>query len=304
VIAAIVGPTGTGKTALALALAERIGAEIVNADSRQVYRGLDIGSAKPSLAERVRVPHHLYDVVAPDEPFDCARYRELAMAAIADVEARGRHVLLVGGTGLYLKVVRYGLFAGPRRDRELREKLEALEDARPGSLHEQLRAVDPAGALRIHAHDRVRLVRALEVRELTGRPISEWQAEHGFRDAAIDCRMIGLAMERRVLYERIDARCRRMADEGLVGEVRSLLAQYDAALGPLQSIGYREIGGHVRGEVTLDAALDAMARATRRFAKRQLTWFRADPTIEWVDAAQVDASELERVLQSQCSSAT
>src|SRR5262249_49860037 len=138
-IAAIVGPTGTGKSEIAIDVAERIGAEIVNADSRQVYRGLDIGSAKPSLSERARAPHHLYDVVDPDEPFDCARYRELAVAAIADIEARGRQVLLVGGTGLYLKVLRYGLFAGPRRDPELRARLEAAEAAQPGSLHERLR---------------------------------------------------------------------------------------------------------------------------------------------------------------------
>jgi tRNA dimethylallyltransferase len=303
-IAAIVGPTGTGKSELALALAERIGAEIVNADSRQVYRGLDIGSAKPTPAERARVPHHLYDVVDPDQPFDCARYRELAAAAIADIEARGTNVLLVGGTGLYIKVLRYGLFAGPRRDSELRARLEGLEDARPGALHEQLSSVDPSGATRIHPHDRVRLIRALEVRELTGRPISDWQAEHGFRAAAIDCRVIGLGLDRGVLYERIDARCRRMVSEGLIDEVRSLFARYDPALGPLQSIGYREIGAHVRGLSTLDEAVGAMARATRRFAKRQVTWFRADATIVWVDAAATGAGEIASVLQSRPPSAT
>ena len=292
-IIAIVGPTGTGKTDLALALAERIDAEIVNADSRQVYRGLDIGSAKPTAAERARVPHHLFDVVDPDESFDCARYRDLARAMLADIESRGRNAVLVGGTGLYLKVLRHGLFAGPRRDAELRGRLEALEVAEPGALHARLARVDPDAARRLHPHDRVRLIRALEVCELTGRPMSAWQAEHGFRAAEIDCRMIGLALERKALYARIDARCRRMIDEGLVDELRGLYERgYSSDVPALGSIGYREIGRYVRGECDLDAAVADMARATRHFAKRQLTWFRADPTVEWLDAAAANAEDL------------
>src|SRR5262249_10837217 len=179
-IIALVGPTGTGKTDLSLELARRLDAEIVNCDSRQVYRYLDIGTAKPSAAERSAVPHHLFDVVDPDQPFDCARYRAQARETIADIRARGKRVVLAGGSGLYLKALRFGLAPAPPRDAALRARLAAQEDAEPGSLHAQLAAVDPAAAARLHRHDRVRLIRALEVRELTGRPLSAWQAEHAF----------------------------------------------------------------------------------------------------------------------------
>jgi tRNA dimethylallyltransferase len=174
---ALVGPTGVGKTDLAVQLAEHLGAEIVNADSRQVYRYLDIGSAKPSPAQRAAAAHHLLDVVDPDEPFDCARYRELALAAIRDIHARGRRVLLVGGTGLYVKVLAGGLCPAPPRDAALRAQLEADEHAAPGGLHARLTELDAPTAARLHPHDRVRIVRALEVYEKTGRPISELQRQ-------------------------------------------------------------------------------------------------------------------------------
>jgi tRNA dimethylallyltransferase len=292
-IVAIVGPTGTGKTALALELAERLGAEVVNADSRQVYRGLDIGSSKPSEEERRRVPHHVFDVVDPDQPFDCARYRDLARVAIEDIRARGRRVLLVGGTGLYLKVLRYGLFPGPRRDPALRDALAALEEQIPGALHGRLAGIDPEAARRLHLHDAVRLTRALEVYELTGKTMSEWQREHGFRAEELPMRLIGLRLERAVLYERIDRRCREMIEGGLVEEVRALFDRgYGPDLAPIRSIGYREVGAYVLGECGLEQATTDMARATRRLAKRQLTWFRGDPTIEWIDAGEFDVERL------------
>jgi tRNA dimethylallyltransferase len=296
-ILAIVGPTGTGKTAVALALTRRIAAEIVNLDSRQVYRGLDIGSAKPTEAERGMAPHHLFNVVEPDEPFDCARYRELALRAIAEIEVRGRHVLLVGGTGLYLKVLHHGLFAGPKRDSALRARLTAIEESQPGLLHERLRAVDPAAAARLHPHDLARLVRALEVFELTGRPMTEWQREHGFRRAEIEMRVIGLDMERRRLYERLNARCTAMVEGGLIEEVRALRARgYGSELTPLRSIGYREIGTYLDNRCTLEEALRDMARATRHLAKRQLTWFRAVPDLRWYDVTEVRPEELAEEL--------
>jgi tRNA dimethylallyltransferase len=289
-ILAIAGPTGTGKTELALAVARLWDAEIVNADSRQVYRGLDIGSAKPTPAQRAAVPHHLFDVVEPDASFDCARYRELARAAIAEIEGRGRRVLLVGGTGLYLKVLRCGLFPGPPRDEALRAHLVGRENQRPGTLHERLRRVDPAAADRLHPHDRVRLVRALEVYELTDRPLSAWQEAHGFRDAEIHFPTLGLTMPRPALYERLDRRCRSMVEAGLVDEVARLARRgYTSDLEPLRSIGYREIAAYLQGKCELEQAITDMARATRRLAKRQLTWFRADPSVRWFDASAVDA---------------
>jgi tRNA dimethylallyltransferase len=299
-ILALVGPTGTGKTELALQLVRRLDAEIVNCDSRQVYRYLDIGTAKPTAAERAAVPHHLFDIVDPDQPFDCARYRELARAAIDDIRRRGKCVVLVGGTGLYLKVLRYGLVPAPPRDAALRARLAALEDAEPGTLHARLRARDPAAAERLHPRDRPRLIRALEVCELTGIPFSAAQAGHGFRAAELDCRVVGLGTDRPALYARLDARCRRMVEEGLLDEVRALRQRgYGPELAPLRSIGYREIGEHLDGRCDLETAVLAMQRATRQFAKRQLTWFRADPSVEWVDVESTSVEEIVMRLDTQ-----
>jgi tRNA dimethylallyltransferase len=276
-----------GKTDLALRLAQRLQAEIVNADSRQVYRGLDIGSAKPTAEERALLPHHLYDVVDPDEAFDCARYGDLAATVVAEVRGRGRPVVLVGGTGLYIKVLRHGLCSGPPRDTAIRARLSAAEAARPGTLHERLRAVDPAAAGRLHPRDSIRLIRALEVHELTGKPLSAWQAEHGFRATQLDLRVVGLNMDRPVLYERTNRRCREMVEGGLVEEVQRLWERgFGPDLDPLRSIGYREVGWYLQGRCDLTQALADMARATRRLAKRQLTWFRADPSIRWYDLSR------------------
>jgi len=287
-VLALVGPTGVGKTDLGIALAERYGAEIINADSRQVYRRLEIGSAKPTPAQRARVPHHLIDVVEPDARFDCARYRELARAAMADIARRGRHGLVVGGTGLYVKVLLRGVFAGPERDAALRQRLLRLEADAAGSLHHQLQTVDPAAAARLHAHDHLRLIRALEVFELTGRPISAWQAEHAFQPE-IDARLIGLTLPRAELYARIEARCTAMIRQGLIEEVQGLYAAgLDPELPALRSPGYREIGEYLRGRCDLPTAMARMAQATRRLAKRQLTWFRAEPHVVWC-APDLDA---------------
>ena len=296
-ILALVGPTGSGKTALSLHLAARLDAEIVNCDSRQVFRYLDIGTAKPTAAERSAVPHHCFDLVDPDQPFDCGRYREHAAAAIADIRGRGKRVVLVGGSGLYLKALRYGLALAPRRDAALRATLTALEEATPGTLHARLAVLDPAAAARLHPHDRVRLVRAVEVCELSGRPLSAVQAAHGFRASEFDCRVLGLRMERAALYARLDARCQRMVDAGLIDEVRAVWQRgFGPNLPPLRSIGYREIGEHLRGRRELPGAIAAMQRATRQFAKRQLTWFRADPTVEWIDP---ESTTIETILRGE-----
>jgi tRNA dimethylallyltransferase len=203
-------------------------------------------------------------------------------------------VLLVGGTGLYVKVLAGGLCAAPPRDSALRERLEAEERETPGDLHRRLQEVDPVAAARLHPNDRVRLVRALEVQALTGTPLSEWQARHGFSAGGIPVRTIALTLQRPELYDRINRRCREMVDAGLVDEVRDLWARgFGPDLAPLCSIGYREVGAHLRGEVDLETALELMARATRKFAKRQLTWLRPLSELRWVDAHAGAAAVLE-----------
>lgn len=282
---AVAGPTASGKSAVALQAAQRLRAEIVNADSRQIYRGLDIGSAKPSEEERRLVPHHLYDVADPDELFDCARYRRLALQAIAEVRGRGRLPLVVGGTGLYLRVLRGGLFEGPPRDPALRAELEAAERRSPGYLHRTVTRVDPGAARRLHPRDRVRLVRALEVYLCTGTPLSEWQRRHGF-STGLRMPLFVIGLDRSALYERIRRRCREMLRDGLIDEVKRLRARWSGSPAPaLDSIGYREVGRYLDGACTLGEALAEMDRATRRLAKRQRTWFRRERDVQWLDGS-------------------
>jgi tRNA dimethylallyltransferase len=278
----LTGPTGSGKTDFGIELARDFAAEIVNADSRQVFRGLEVGSAKPTAAQRAEVPHHLVDVVNPDERFDVARFRELAVAAIREIHSCGKRVLVVGGTGLYIKVLRGGLFPGPRRDAERRARLQSEEEAEPGSLYRRLAACDPEAAHRLHPNDRMRLIRALEVYELTGRPISELQAEHAFAEDEFEFRTIAVDLPRHELYQRIDRRCREMIAGGLIDEVKRLhAAGFGPELPALQSPGYREIGEYVRGDCNIEEAIARMAQATRRLAKRQLTWLRGDSQTIW-----------------------
>lgn len=282
------GPTASGKTAAALQLAERFAVEIVSADSRQVYRLMDVGTAKPTAKERSLVPHHLLDVAWPDELFDAARFVELASAAIADIVARGCLPLLVGGTGLYIRALTEGLAEIPGAAPLLRRRFEAQADAEgSASLHRRLETVDPVSAAKLHPNDRPRLVRALEVFELTGRPMSDWQQAHGFRDRRYRLLKMALAPPREELYRRIDARAAAMFAGGLVEETQTLLAAgYDPRLKALQTIGYRETIRLLAGQVTREEALAELQQATRRYAKRQLTWFRADSEMIWVDPAQ------------------
>jgi len=288
-VTAIVGPTAVGKTALAIRLADEFAVEVVSADSRQVYRYMDIGTAKPTAQERLRVKHHLVDIVDPDEPFTLAQYQQMAYAAINDIHGRQRLPLLVGGTGLYVKAVLEGLSI-PRvePDARLREAL-LMEAANKGyqALHGRLREVDPVAAERIDARNVRRVVRALEVCYLLGQPISSIQ-----RATPPPYRVlrIGLTMARERLYERIDERVQRMMAAGLVEEVRSLVARgYGYSLPAMSGLGYRQMGMVLRGEVSLDEAVTLIKRHTRRFVRQQANWFRTDdPAITWFDVSNAD----------------
>lgn len=301
----LVGPTASGKSDVAVALAARLGGEIVSADSMQVYRGLDILSAKPGPALRARVPHHLLDVAEPWERFDAARYARLAKAAVEGIRARGRTAIVAGGAGMYVRALADGLFEGAGRDAAFRERLERLADA-PGeeALHARLAAVDPAAAARIHPHDRRRIIRALEVFEACGRPISSLQREWGrgvgavvpgaswFSPAlACACVFFGLRRGREDLARRIGARTRAMLAAGAVAEARALSARSGGAGATiLQSLGLREFAGVIEGGHGADEAAEMIARATRAYAKRQYTWFTRDPRILWIDVASDEAA--------------
>jgi tRNA dimethylallyltransferase len=289
----IVGPTATGKTALALELAERVGAEIVSADARQVYRGLDIGTAKPTPAERARVAHHCLDLVAPTERFDVGRYRQAARAAIADVVGRGRSVVIVGGTGLYLRALLRGLCDGTPAHPGLRAALAAADDGVPGLLRRWAARLDPVAAARIHPHDRLRLVRAVEVVLTTGRPLSEWQRRHGFTDTPYDVFLVGLAVTPRDLSARIEARVQRMLADGWVAEVAWLVGAVPRDAPAWNTLGYRELRCVVEGRCDLVTAVAATVQATRRFAKRQGTWFRREVGLTWRDPGCERARILE-----------
>ncbi len=281
----LVGPTGVGKSDLALALAERVGGEIVAADSMQVYRGLDIGTGKPRSKERQRVRHHLLDLVDPDQPFTAADYARLARVAVCDIRGRGRLPIVVGGTGLYVRALVRGLFDGPGEERSLREVLR-VEAARVGAptLHCRLQALDAEAAAVIHPNDLFRIVRALEVVTMSGRPISALRAEarRDHKPLEAPVLLFGLERDRQDLYQRIEARAEEMLANGFLGEVRGLLDRgFSPVVKPLRAIGYRHLAEHLNGLTTLDHAVACLKRDTRRYAKRQLTWFHHEEGLEW-----------------------
>jgi tRNA dimethylallyltransferase len=281
----LVGPTASGKTALALELTDRLDAEIVSADSRLVYRGLDVGTAKPTAAERARVRHHALDLADPAEPFDVARYLDAARAAIDDVHARGKAVLVVGGTGLYVRALLHGLCPAPPRAPRLRAVLHAWA-AREGvpALHRRLALVDPGAAARVHVNDAVRIVRALEVALVTGRRLSDWQRTHGFQPAPFDALVIGLAVVPAVLDARIASRVDAMVAAGWLDEVRGLIAcGYGDEAPAWRTLGYSAMRDVVEGRSALATARAATVLATRRYAKRQRTWFRREADVVWRD---------------------
>jgi tRNA dimethylallyltransferase len=281
----LVGPTASGKTALALELAHRLDAEIVSADSRLVYRGLDVGTAKPTAAERARVRHHALDLADPGEPFDVARYLDAARAAIGDVHARGKAVVVVGGTGLYVRALLHGLCPAPPRAPRLRAVLHAWA-AREGvpALHRRLVLIDPGAAARVHVNDAVRIVRALEVALVTGRRLSDWQGTHGFQPAPFDALVIGLAVVPAVLDARIASRVDAMVAAGWLDEVRGLIAcGYGDEAPAWRTLGYAAMRDVVEGRSELTSARAATVLATRRYAKRQRTWFRREADVVWRD---------------------
>jgi tRNA dimethylallyltransferase len=284
----IVGPTGSGKTAIAMAVAEHLGAEIVNADSRQLYIGMDIGTAKPSAEERRRVPHHLIDVRTPDQPLDVAEFVAMARAAIVDIARRGRRALVVGGSGFYLRALRGGIFSGPSASAEIRQEFAQMAAERGvGFLHDELMRVDPPSASRIQRNDLYRIVRALEVHRITGIPISVHQERHRFAEREFDTLSIAVEVPRAQLYDNINTRFDAMVAAGFIDEVRRLIAAgYAREHPPLNSIGYSEIASFINGEVSLAEGISIATQKTRQFAKRQLTWFRNDLDVTWVDGDQ------------------
>lgn len=280
------GPTGGGKTALAARLCEHWPLEVISADSRQVFRGMDVGTAKASRAEQALVPHQLIDVVDPDEEFSAADFAERGRTLIEDIVARGRRPWVVGGTGFYIRALTQGLLDAPSGDEELRRRWHALAREQGSSaLWERLRQVDPRAAARIHPNNVVRVVRALEVFTLTGRPISELQERHGFEDRPYALLKLGVMPSRDELFRRIDERVDAMANGGLFEEAQALLARgYNPALKSLRTLGYGEAIAYLRGEISREQALELIKVHTRQYAKRQLTWFQKDPEIIWVDS--------------------
>jgi len=293
----ILGPTGVGKSGVAVEAAEKLNGEIINADSQQVYRCMDIGTGKPAPEQRRKVPHHLIDIVDPDEEFNAARFREAALKNAEEIRSRGKKAVLCGGTGLYIKALTQGLFVGPAKDPEIRKRLGQEADERGlGTLYERLRQVDPETLLSVHPNDRQRIIRALEVFELTGKQMSRWQKEHGFKESPFETLKIGLDREREELYAIINRRCEEMVANGLVEEVKGLVAKgYSLDLKPLQSVGYRHMGLCISGAMSLEESLSLMQRDTRHLAKRQLTWFRADKEIRWFHPGRDKSKILEAV---------
>jgi tRNA dimethylallyltransferase len=297
-IIVICGPTGVGKTGFALALARQFAAEIIGADSMQIYRCMDIGTAKPTESERAAVPHHMVDVVDPDQPFDAAAYADQAAGAVGRILARGKLPLVVGGTGLYIKSLIYGLFSSRRSDPDLRQRL-TNEAGQKGAaaLHQRLSQHDPEAAARIHPNDTYRLVRALEVLELTGHSISDHHNSHGFARPRYHALKIGLTLPRDQLYARIDQRVDAMIAAGFTDEVRDLLAKgYGPELKAMQSLGYRHLTDFIQGRLEWTETLRTLKRDHRRYAKRQMTWFGADASVNWL-APDALSEAVERVQQ-------
>jgi tRNA dimethylallyltransferase len=294
----LVGPTASGKTALSLKLAESFSGEIISCDSVAVYREFEIGTAKPSREERKRVPHHLIDVVAPEGQLSAGNYSRLARQAIAEISTRGHLPIVVGGTGLYLRALLEGLFAGPPRSEELRTRLrERARERGSEYLHRMLRRLDPKAAEAIHANDVSKIVRALEVSISARRPMTEMWQQGRDRLQGFRILRIGLNPDREQLYARINERAAQMFKQGLVEETRVLLERYGEKPWPLGSLGYKQARQFLAGELTLAEAIAAAQQGHRNYAKRQMTWFRREPDVEWLQGFGTDAAIQQRVCE-------
>ena len=287
-ILTILGPTASGKTKVSLEIADILKGEIISADSRQIYRFMDIGTAKPGLEERKKVPHHLIDIVNPDEYFSAADYSTKAREAVKDVLCRGKEPIVVGGSGLYLRAMFKGIFKGPGKDEKLRSELkEKAEKYGVESLYKELEKNDPAAARKIGPHNLVRIIRALEVYELTGKKISDLQKKGEYPPEEYNFIKIGLELDREHLYQRIDQRVEQMIKAGLVDEVKSLKEKgYDLRFAPLRTFGYKEIFHYLDGKMSLDEATLNIKLETRHYAKRQITWFKKEEGIFWINAGE------------------
>lgn len=281
----LLGPTGAGKSGLAIELAEAFGGEILNADSMQVYRYMNIGTAKPTPEERQRIKHHLIDLVTPDQPFHAGLYRTLGRKTVDSLHQKETPIFVVGGTGLYIKALTQGLFTSPKINSTVRERLKQEAEQRGKEfVYQRLREVDPKAAARIHPQDLFRTIRALEVFESTGVQISFLQEQHQFGDRPYLTLKIGLEMDRDKLYRRIEERVDRMIERGFLQEVEGLLEMgYGQGLKPMQGLGYKQMVKFLSNELGWDEAVNLMKRETRHYAKRQWTWFKADREVCWSD---------------------
>ncbi|HUI45083.1 MAG TPA: tRNA (adenosine(37)-N6)-dimethylallyltransferase MiaA [Nitrospirota bacterium] len=298
----IAGPTAVGKTDASLLLAQEFGAEIVSADSMQIYRGMDIGTAKPTPEQRKLVYHHLIDVVEPNQPYSVGDYLRDARAALNGIIASGGLPIVVGGTGLYLRALTRGLFSGPPADLDMRERLLRREsEGQPGTLYSDLIRVDPESAIKIHPNDLRRTVRALEVYYLKDRKLSDFQREHAFKEKPFRFHLVFLVRSRSELYPRIERRVDRMIESGLEAEVKTLMDRgYGPELASMQGLGYKHFLNHFLGKTSREEAVALLKRDTKRYAKRQFTWFRREPATVWIDITGLSyAGEIsERIKKS------
>ena len=289
----VLGPTGVGKSKLAIEWAEELGGEIISADSMQVYRYMDIGTAKPTLDDQKRVQHHLIDLVTPDQPFHAALYRTLGRKTIDQLYENKKPIWVVGGTGLYIKTLTQGLFSSPKIDPHVKESLkQEAKEKGTDALYERLKKVDPKTAFHLHPNDLFRIIRALEVFDSTGAPISFYREQHRFGEKPYLTLKVGLEINRDRLYHRIEKRVDQMLEKGFLQEVERLMEMgYGPALKPMQSLGYKQMVQFLLKEIGWDEAVRQMKRDTRHYAKRQLTWFKADSEIHWWDES-IDREEI------------